>query len=126
MNIFDLTLTQLRNIENKRPDMIKDKISSFVIVPLTKKHESGYSCMKFILLDSFNDIIGCVGGYSDVVYLNGIGGHGLHWNNSPKEIGWQIDCLPKSRCLRIWCDKELTIEDLIVSGFEIFVKEAEK
>ena len=113
MNVLDLTLTQLRNIAYKRPCITDNKIVSFVIVPLTTKHESGYSNMKFVLLDKFNNIIGCVGGYSDVVYLN---------NDTPK-ISWNIDCLPKSRCLRIWCHKELTLPDLILSSFEIHTKE---
>lgn len=124
MSIFGLTLEELQKIESKRP-LETDKIYSFIIVPLDKIHIfTGYSCMKFILLDKSNNIIGCVGKYSDIIDLNGIGGMGKTYStNSLKKIGWRIDCLPVSKCLRIWCNKELELPDYIGDDFEIYVKE---
>ena len=54
---------------------------SFVIIPVERDgeidlHDSGWGCMEFCLVNNDLEPIGKVGGGSDVVNLDGIGGYG--------------------------------------------------
>lgn len=64
------------SIPYKRPEK---PFNTVVVCNTGEKHDSGYYCMKFILFDR-DELVGCVGGYSDVIHLNGIGGYGDHEN----------------------------------------------
>lgn len=55
------------------------EFNGIVIIPTNEMHESGYMCMKFALMDH-SEVVGCVGGSSDVINLNGIGGYGKYEN----------------------------------------------
>lgn len=124
-NIKSMTLEDLLAVPySKRLDEI-DTITGFVIVPTGELHDSGFGCMKFVLtLDS--EIIGAVGGWSDVVHLNGIGGYGLDWQKAFRDrtvpvIDWSIDLLPKSGCLRVFSSHKLVLQDgFICSSFEVY------
>lgn len=126
-NIMDYTLEELRNMENF--GSAEDHFSSVVIVPMNYVHDSGYLCMKFILLNEEQKIIGVCGGSSDVICLDGIGGYGKSFNLKNREsvhrVGWELDCLPKSGCLRLFSShkKMFFPSGIIVSTAEIYAEE---
>ena len=97
------TLHEFREME---PHDRMKPFTGLVIVPMNEVHASGYRCMKFIL-EMNHKIVGVVGGWQDVVKVNGTLGAGLNFTKSletgmVKRIGWQIDCLPRSGCIRLW------------------------
>lgn len=122
-DIMKLSLKELRKLKNFRP---KENFNGIVIVPMKENHDSDFSCMKFVLLKDY-DIVGVVGGWSDVIHINGIGGYGnkLDLDNPRKGYGWSIDCLPVSKCTRLFIheDKELYADNFIGSDFIFYVKE---
>lgn len=128
IDINKITITELRAVAERYPT---EPFTSFVIVPMNRTHDSGFGCMKFVLLRD-NEIVGCVGGFSDVVHLNGIGGYGRNWiegfysQSATKPIGWSMDLLRKSGCVRVFCGRELTTDEWVCSDFEVFVSEREK
>jgi len=72
-------------------------------------HDSGYRCMSFIALDKKAQPLGRIGGCSDVIHVDGIGGYGYKWTERtsgvPTQVpvsAWMIDCLPRSGLLRIF------------------------
>lgn len=106
-NILDMSKEELLAIENFGSNV---EFDGFVIVPTSGIHESLFGCMKFILLDKEMNIVGSVGGYSDVIHFNGIGGYGEYDDDYSTRVrtglvpavGYRIDCLPKSGCLRVF------------------------
>lgn len=130
-DIMKATKKDLLALENFEPT---ETFNQIVVVPTNHKHESGWGCMKFVLLKS-DSVVGVVGGHSDIIHFNGIGGFGEYpddFNLSLKThktdvFAWKIDCLPKSKCLRIWCSghKNFKIEGLVCSDFEFVVSKGE-
>ena len=124
MNVHDYTKSDFLKMENFLP---KEPFNEVVIVPTRKKHESGYESMKFILA-SKSEIVGVVSGWSDVMHLNGIGGYGRNMTTTLKTrkvdlVGWRIDCLHKSHCVRLFTDKQLVLDEgFIGSDFIFYVK----
>ena len=120
-DIMKMTKKELIEIENFKPE---GEFDSVVIVPIKENHDSGFSCMKFILLRDM-EIIGAVSGWSDVIHLNGIGGYGKNLENidDPKNYSWSIDCLPKSKCVRFFCNKYMETDKFIGSDFIVYTKE---
>lgn len=118
--IMKMTRKELQELEGFKPE---GAFNGVVIVPMQENHESDYSCMKFILLDHL-EIVGVVGGYSDVVHLNGIGGYGkgLEEMYKPKRHAWSIDCLPVSKCVRLFCMEPLEIDEWFGSDFSVYVR----
>ena len=104
------------------------EFDSLVILPTKRKHDSGYRVMDCIAVregKAFCKLTGC----SDAIHIDGIGGYGKDWvykyKGCPKMVpsaDWNIDCLPKSGLLNLWCRKKLTAGDAL-SSFEIFHKE---
>ena len=126
MNVLDLTKEELLAIDNCEPTEV---FNAFVIVPTGKLHDSGFQMMKFILCDGYH-IVGAVSGYSDVVHLDGIGGYGLNYKNTmltktTHVVGWKMDCLPKSGCMRLFTNRgnNLKLQSFISSDFEIYVED---
>ena len=81
--------------------------TDIIIVPIQKKHESGFRIMDYIACQN-NKTICKLSGCSDILNLDGIGGYG---NDKLKKstyitnrlpIPWTIDCLNKSGLLRIF------------------------
>lgn len=105
-----------------------DEFNGVVIVPTKELHDSGFCCMKFALTNG-NEVVGCVGGGSDVIHLNGIGGYGKYnkdidvtlKTNMVKRIDWSIDCL-QNGLIRLFCSYKLDIDKLILSDFNLYVK----
>lgn len=105
---------------------------SFVIIPVERDgeidlHDSGWGCMEFVLVNDDMEPIGKVGGGSDVVNLDGIGGYGYKWHERPDYMlrlipahGWTVDCLPCGY-LRMWTRRTLFLSDRFVgSNFELY------
>lgn len=96
---------------------------SLVIVPARTArdlHDSSYRCMGFVAVR--NDEPVCfLSGYSDVLHIDGIGGTGNQGGYTPRPPkGWNIDCLPKSGLLNLFCyDHKLRLGLVIYSSFEI-------
>lgn len=105
-----------------------DEFNGVVIIPTDEMHDSGFKCMKFALMNH-SEVVGCVGGGSDIIHLNGIGGYGQYGieyetavrTNMVKRINWDIDCLPNG-LLRLFCSGKLKIDDFICSDFNLYVK----
>lgn len=103
------------------------EFNGIIIIPTNEMHESGYMCMKFALMDHW-EVVGCVGGGSDVIHLNGIGGYGKYENfkealktGLTKRVDWSIDCLPNG-LIRLFCSKKLELDEIICSDFNVYVK----
>ena len=124
----DMTLQDFRDIKPFRPIGV---FNAFTIVPTDEIHDSGYRCMKFVL-DYHNEIVGCCGGYSDVVNLNGIGGYGRDWKTSLMTgkidvIDWTMDCLTESGLIHVFTHKyDLELAEFIGSDFKVFIKRKER
>jgi hypothetical protein len=96
-------------------------------VPTGRLHDSGWGCMKFIFVMD-GEIVGADSGWSDVLHLNGIGGYGRRWCESLETrmvpvVDWPIDCLPVSGCLRLFCHKDMTPDDMAVSSYSIYAED---
>ena len=126
IDVMDCTFQDLLDMECYAPT---ERYNGFVIVTTGERHDSGFGCMKYILLHGFK-IVGVVGGWSDVVHLNGIGGYGddeafdiALKTQKTDRVGWSIDVMPNSGCVRLFCDHWLEVETPICSDFIIYVKE---
>ena len=122
-NIMKMTKEELLKIENFYN---KKKFNAIVIVPTGELHESDFECMKYILLDHF-EIVGAVSGWSDVVHVDGIGGYGKNlsdYGKLKKARDLNIDCLPKSHCLRLFSMSQyFELDDFIGSDFIFYFKD---
>ena len=125
-DIKNYTIEQLLEIDYFQSD---PEFNAITIVPTGELHDSGFPCMKFIL-EKDGEIVGCVGGGSDVMHINGIGGYGgiddykeVLRTNMVKRVGWSIDCLPVSKCARlfntdVYCERD----PFIGSDFQFYTK----
>jgi hypothetical protein len=124
MNI-NATREEFENLDYFKPT---DEFNGVVIIPTDEMHDSGFKCMKFALMNH-SEVVGCVGGGSDIIHLNGIGGYGQYdieykkaiITNMVKRIDWSIDCLPNG-LVRLFCSDKLKIDDFICSDFNLYVK----
>lgn len=117
--INEYTLEELQAIDNYNEKALFDSI---ILVPMEELHDSGYRCMKGILVNS-GVIVGSVSGWSDVVHPNGIGNYGRYgaeFENSLRThtvpyMGLSMDCLEKSRCIRLMLCGKWEMDDFIGS-----------
>lgn len=123
-DLNEITLKEFQDIENFGQNETFDDI---IIVPTDDIHDSGYRCMKFVLVRR-GEIVGCVGGGCDVVHPNGIGNTGLHLNLDMYRQGFipalnmSIDCLRESGCVRLmFRDNVLKCEEFICSDFMFYL-----
>lgn len=112
VNLSLCTKKELLEMENYLPE---EKFNGVVIVPMSKTHMSGWGAMKYVLVNG-ERIVGVLGGGSDVLHINGIGGYGLDFDTSIKtgkvdRVAYKIDCLRKSGCVRLFADHWLTLRD---------------
>lgn len=140
MKIYDMSKKDFANVPSLDTYTDWDKLApngrlefkSFVVIPVENEdgtidlHDSGYGCMEFCLVNRDSEPIGKVGGGSDVINLDGIGGYGDKWlrftDNSRiiRAHGWSIDLLPCGY-LNVWTRQTLYIRDgIICSNFEVF------
>ena len=105
-NLNDITYDELFS----QPYFIPDPgaiFNSIIIVPLPKMHDSGYSCMKFILMHQGN-VVGVVGGNADVMMLL-----------SSNKYSWNLDCLNESKCIRLFTQANIHVTIYDCSSFII-------
>lgn len=120
-SLNEYTIEEFREMELFGEDCLFNNV---VIVPMNELHDSGYRCMKFILCHN-GDIVGAAGGWCDVVHPNGIGNHGLFYDDDViPYIGLRIDCLVVSGCVRLMMHGLYKCSDFIGSDF-VFYKTGE-
>ena len=125
-SIFEMTQEDFNSVpRNDKSPVDIGKIDSIVIIPTGAIHDSGWQCMEFCLADKDWNPICRVGGCSDILHLDGIGGFGDPADDRyvlgvVKPKGWKIDCLPCGY-LRLRSRDELYFADYtIVSSANIF------
>lgn len=123
-DIKNMTLEELLAVPYSKTLEEIGPFKGFIIVPTGDLHDSGFGCMKFVLTHH-DDIVGAVGGGSDVVHLNGIGGYGLGFQRTLARgevppVDWSIDLLPGSGCLRVFSSHKLVLDDFIDSDFIVY------
>lgn len=121
MKLNDMTKKQFKEMEYFKPI---SPFTDIIVVPTDNIHDSGFRCMKFVLWDEIKgEISGVVGGGSDVIHFDGIGGYGrdVFSYTSPKRVPYRIDCLKKSGYLRIMTGHYLEIDDWFYSDFSFYV-----
>ena len=134
MNVMEMKKKDFRKVPLMRKGPFPE-FDALVIIPKTKDepHESGYLCMEFCLVKN-SEPIARIGGYSDVIDIDGIGGRGKQidgtdWVNLPSMVrpkNWRIDCLPCGY-LQLWNWEMLFLEDeYVLSTLEIFSKPKRK
>ena len=119
-DLNNYTLEELQNIENYNEEAVFDSI---ILVPMEELHDSGFRCMKGILV-RYGEIVGSVGGWCDVVNPNGIGNYGRYSDSLSRLISsgliprmnLSMDCLDKSHCIRIMLDGEWQMDKFIGSN----------
>lgn len=127
------TVSDMTRKEIEATPMISDwqadigKFDSLVILPTRRRHDSGYRCMYFIACIKGVPKVK-IGGGSDVIHLDGIGGIGKDglqkYGTCPQTIppsGWNIDCLPKSGLLQLFTHGELSC-GIALSSFEVYTE----
>lgn len=127
----DINLYTLREWREMEYMPIEGKtFKSVIIVPMTEVHDSGYRCMKYILLrwdGDCDEVVGVIGGGSDVIHINGIGGYGKDWKKGiatsmVERVDWSMDCLRRSNCIRLFASCDLETSDWCCSDFEVFAR----
>ena len=111
-SIEEISKEELNALPFSTSEIVGKKFRNIIIIPTDEMHDSGFRCMKYILLD-WNDggyeVVGVVGGYSDVLHL---------WKGRA-----DIDCLPCGY-LRVMLSGTATVPYFIGSDF--FVERGEK
>lgn len=110
-SIEEISREELNALPFSTSEIVGKEFNHIIIIPTRKMHDSGFRCMKYILLkweNGFN-VVGVVGGYSDVILLrNGRA---------------NIDCLPCGY-LRVILHETATVPYFVGSDF--FVERWEK
>lgn len=129
MNIFDMKKSDFDDIPMVEWDE-EVKFTDLVIIPTDDFHESGYRCMKFCAVKNGKPIA-MLGGNSDVMCIDGIGGYGKwNWRNEgiPRTTdmkAWNIDCLPCGY-LHMWCSGYNFSATGGLSDFELYTEKKVK
>lgn len=124
-NVGQMTVEELRAVPFIKWDQ-SIVCAALVIVPTGKLHDSGYGTMSFVAQDNEGKPMGQMGGCSDAIHLDGIGGYGprceIRADGKPPLIpvsGWFMDCLPVSGCLRLMARASIKT-DVSVSDFRVY------
>lgn len=101
-----------------------EEFDGIIIIPEKTKHDSGFMCMSFAGCKG-NKAVCLMGGGSDVIHFDGIGGYGDWRKGAGSDIpdkvepkGWSVDCIPCGY-LRIFSKGKITIGNML-SDFDIF------
>jgi hypothetical protein len=130
--IETMTRAEFEALPNREWDKDIGPFDSLVILPSKRKHDSGYRCMDFVAVVG-NKAVCRLSGCSDVIHLDGIGGWGKNRIKDKQFFvkggmvqgkGWQMDCLPKSGLLRVFCCQynKLTA-GMALSSFEVWAED---
>ena len=93
MNIDTMTKKDFENLPKCESGIV---YRSFIVIPINRKHDSGYRCMKFVL---------CRG--STPLGIVDTGTDSVQFCIPPSTSKWNMDCLYKSKLLRFWCNRDL-------------------
>ncbi len=129
MNVFDMTKEDFEKVP-KRGGWSRDvgEFDTLIIIPQDHVHDSGWKCMDFVAAKDGEPICR-LSGCSDVLHLDGIGGHGIgghgNWRGGEysrlvEAKGWRIDCLPCGY-LQLFSRSTLAAGPAL-SDFEIYAK----
>jgi hypothetical protein len=118
MDINQMTRAQFNRVPLRRRWDMPVRCRSIVILPRRRMHDSGYRLLDFVAIDHHQQPICRVSGCSDVLHIGGIGGDHLR---APGTGGWNVDCLPKSGLLHLWCDHGTLVCGAALSSFELDV-----
>lgn len=127
MDVNKMTVKDFKKLRRREWAENIGTFDALIILPGDgrQKHDSGYRYIDFIATKGQKPICRLAGG-SDVLHINGIGGYGKNIKNIKTGVvpvvGWNIDCLPKSGLLRLWCDKPIVC-GAALSSFEVYVKD---
>jgi len=71
-NIEEISQEELNALPFSTSEIVGKEFDNIIIVPTCEMHDSGFRCMKYILLKWGNglNVVGVVGGYSDVIHLH--------------------------------------------------------
>ena len=129
-NINDMTREEFGRLKRLDWGEQTPEYDSLIIIPHPKSdlHKSGYRCMSYVLARD-GKALGLVGGGSDFVHIDGIGGWALKsefYKRHPefakpisdRPPAWSIDCLPRSGYLRLFCG-QLLWNNPFGSSFEV-------
>ena len=89
-------------------------------------HDNGRRALDLVAV--LNDTpSGRLGAGSDVLHLDGIGGFGHNWIKRGEGVpsmvvpsGWNIDCLPVSGLLHLYCSSGKLLCGTALSSFEVY------
>lgn len=109
-SVIDYTLEELKELPYDTDGSVRGKkYNQIIIVPTDELHDSGYICMKYVLIKIGvkypPEVVAVVGGYSDVLHILGTKAN--------------IDCLPNSKCLRVILYEDMTVPYFIGSDFYV-------
>ena len=122
-DIYDYSLEELQELP-AADGFIEAALTynEIIIVPTNEIHESGYQCMKYVLIENVLEkpfkVVGVFGGYSDVLHIDAVKAN--------------IDCLRNSKCIRLILHKTMATNGFVGSDFyadelsERWLKENEK
>ena len=113
-SVIEYSLKELRDLPiTPSSEIVNQPYNQIIIVPTENIHDSGYLCMKYVLVEVGKEyppkIVGVVGGWSDVLHL----GQGAR---TPKA---NIDCLPNSECLRLILYENCLVPYFVGSDFYV-------
>jgi hypothetical protein len=117
------TKKELEALPVRKWDEDIGEFDSLIILPTKHLHDSGFWCMDFVAVkgdEPFCRLSGC----SDVIHIDGIGGYGKWDSRSGVPVlvppkGWSIDCVKKSKLIRIFSDGKLKAGSAL-SSFELY------
>lgn len=112
IDVLTITQEELNQLPYSTQEIAGKLYKQIIIIPTDTIHDTGFRCMKYVLLQ-WNDygpceVVGVVGGYSDVLHL---------WRS--KNGLAIIDCLPCGY-LRILLDNDAKVPSFIGSDFFIY------
>lgn len=126
-DLNEYTLQDFLEMPTKKPT---ETFTSVIIVPTDEIHDSGFRCMKFILVNHLAEIVGVVDTGSDCIWPNGVGNYGRNRLGDLMQrisyMGLHMDCLTESRCVRIMLSKKCILNDFIGSDFIFYTVEEEE
>ena len=98
MKASEMSVEQFRELPYRTWNEETECIA-LIIVPTGEEHSSGYGVMDYIACGDKDEVICKIGGHSDVLHIEGIGGPYARFylgkTDDPSTLGtWSIDCLP--------------------------------
>lgn len=109
-NLIEISREELDSLPYSTSEIVGKEFNNIIIIPTDDMHDSDFRCMKYILLTWDLEVVGVVGGYSDVIHL---------W-----KVGASIDCLPCGY-LRVMLNETATVPYFIGSDFFVVRGERE-